>query len=140
MSGGLSGYPDAAGQIDDDLPPPVGETVSENIERLVGDVKALVAAERAYWKARMRYSKSLAKQTALLFGAAIALAASAFTALILGLLLVLSARIGPIGATVSVTSVTLALSALLAWLAMRRARRLTFAVPDVSVRETTESL
>ncbi len=112
------------------LPPPVGETVHENIDRLVSDVKTLVTTEREYWRARMRYSKSLAKQSALLFGAAIALAASAFTALILGTLLVLSARIGPIAATISVTLVTLAVSAALAWLALIRARKLTFATPD----------
>ncbi|WP_420605193.1 phage holin family protein [Novosphingopyxis sp.] len=112
------------------LPPPVGETLHENIDRLVADIKELVATERDYWRARMRYSKSLAKQSALLFGASIALAASAFTALILGTLLVLSARIGPIAATISVTLVTLAISAALAWLALKRARKLTFATPD----------
>lgn len=124
----------------DDLPPPVSETLHENITRLIGDVKAVVATERAYWRARIRYSKSLAKQTALLFGAAIALASSAFTALILGTLLVLSARIGPIWATITVTLVTLALSALLAWLALRRARKLTFNTPDATATREEQSL
>ncbi len=119
-----------AGPVEDDLPPPVGETLHDNIDRLVVDVKSVIAAEQAYWKARMRYSKSLAKQTAILFGAAIALGASAFTALILGLLLMLSARIGPMMATVSVVLVTLVISALLTFLALRRARKLTFSTPD----------
>ncbi len=113
----------------DELPPPVGETVHENIDRLISDVKGVIAAERAYWKTRMRYSKSLAKQTAILFGGAIALAASAFTALILGMLLVLSARIGPIGATALVTLVTLSIACVMAWLALRRLRRISFAKP-----------
>lgn len=115
--------------VGDELPPPVGETIHENIDRLIGDLKGVIAAERAYWKTRMRYSKSLAKQTAILFGGAIALAASAFTALILGMLLVLSARIGPIGATALVTLVTLSIASVMAWLALRRLRRLTFAKP-----------
>ena len=120
----------------EDIPPPVGETVHENIDRLVGDAKKLLEAERAYWRARIRYSKSLGKQVAFLFGAAIALAASAFTALILGTLLVLAARIGPIGATISVTSVTLAIAVLLAWLALRLLRKLT--IPTSSPSQAGE--
>ena len=120
------------GPVVDDLPPPVGETIHSNVERIMADAKGLVAAERAYWKARIKYSRSLAKQTALLFGAAIALAASAFTALILGLLLVLSVSMGPMGATIVVFASTLILAAALAWLALRKARKLTFSTPDPS--------
>lgn len=138
MDGGTQAdpYGDDAGYArqgaGEELPPPVGETLHENITRLIGDVKAVVSTERAYWKARMRYSKSLMKQTALLFGAAIALASSAFTALILGTLLVLSVRVGPIWATIIVTLVTLALAGLLAWMALRRARKLTINTPDAT--------
>ena len=128
------------GPAREDIPPPVGETLHENVDRLVGDVKTLIGAEKAYWSAKLRYSKSLAKQAALLFGAAIALAASAFTALILGTLLVLSARVGPIWATVIVVLVTLTVSGLLAWIALKRARKLAIPTPSHGSRDEEDEL
>ena len=104
----------------------VAHSLRAEIDGLLATGKATVAAERDYWLARLRFTRSTAKNVALLAGAALAVGMGAVLAFILGLLLILAPLVGPGWATAIVTAVFASLAMLLGWLAMRQARLLSF--------------
>lgn len=101
-------------------------TPREQVVRLIADFRNLAASEYDYYRARLAYSKSVAKWTG--FHVAVALFAlfGSITAFILGLLLILSSIFGPVIATLSVTTGFTIIAFLFATLARRSSRNFSF--------------
>lgn len=88
--------------------------------QLVDDGKRYARAEIGVYKAKAADKVAPVKRAAVFGAAALVLALSAVTALLVGLILSLQTLVGPLAATAIVVLVTLALAGLLGWLAARQ--------------------
>lgn len=95
---------------------PIGQLFS----RLVDDGKSYARAEVEFYKAKATDKVEPVKWAAIYGGAALTLALSSVTALLVGLILSLEPQVGPFAATLIVVLATLALAGLLGWLAYKR--------------------
>lgn len=93
---------------------PAEEGIPTLVHHTVDDVKELVAAEIALYKAKAQERISAYTSAAIFFGAAAVLALSAVTALLVGLILSLATLIGPLAATAVVVIGTLVIAGILA--------------------------
>lgn len=96
------------------------EGIGELLGRLVEDGKGFARAEIGYYRALAIATLRAAGLGIGLGVAAVVLAGSAVTALLVGLILALATLIGPGWATLAVVVATLALAGLLGWLGYRR--------------------
>lgn len=104
-------------------PEPQEESVGALFGRLVEDGKGFARAELTYYRILLT-GKLGEAGVGIGFGvAALVLGCSAFTALLVGLILSLATLIGPGLATLAVVLVTLAITGLLGWLAYKRVMR-----------------
>jgi uncharacterized membrane protein len=101
-------------------------TVAGQLSAFVGDVVHMAQAEIAYYRTRFSYSQSVAKRIGLYAIVAVATFFAASTALIIGLLLILSSYLGPIIATIIVTISFLAIAVCSGLLARKSAQKLSF--------------
>lgn len=111
-----------SGGDDDDL------GVQSRLHMLVDDVRNLAEAEIAYYRARFAHGRAVAKRTGLFVAITLFMLMGSIFSLILGLLLILTEYVGPIGATMITTIIFGALTLLFAQLARRSSR--DFAVLD----------
>lgn len=95
---------------------PIGQLFS----RLVDDGKRFARAEVDFYKAKAADKAEPAKKAAIFGGAAVTLALSSVTALLVGLILALETLVGPLAATLIVVLVTLAVAGLLGWMAYKQ--------------------
>jgi hypothetical protein len=112
----------------DSDPAPISEELSarDQITRLVADFRGVAADEIRYYKARLAYSSSVAKWTGIYVAIALFALFGTVVALILGLLLILSAWIGAPAATLVVTLSFAGIALIFAQMARRNARNLSF--------------
>jgi lysozyme family protein len=97
---------------------PIGQLFSQ----LVDDGKRYARAEVELYKAKAADKAEPVKWAAIYGGAAVTLALSAVTALLVGLILALETLIGPLGATLTVVLVTLAIAGVLGWIAYNKVK------------------
>ena len=90
------------------------EGVGTLVHRAVEDARELARAEIALVKAKAGERTTAWKNAAIFFGAAVTLALSAVTALLVGLILSLATLVGPGGATAIVVVGTFVLAGILA--------------------------
>ena len=95
---------------------PIGQLFSQ----LVDDGKSYARAEVAFYKAKAADKAGPVKKAAIFGGAAVTLALSAVTALLVGLILSLELQVGPLGATLIVVVATFAIAGLLGWMAAKQ--------------------
>lgn len=95
---------------------PIGQLFTQ----LVDDGKRYARAEVDFYKEKAADKAEPIKWAAVLGGAALTLAMSAVTALLVGLILSLAPQTGPFGATLIVVLATLALAGLFGYLAYQR--------------------
>ena len=95
---------------------PIGQLFSQ----LVDDGKRFARAEIDFYKAKAADKAEPVKWAAIFGGAALTLALSSVTALLVGLILSLEPQVGPFAATLIVVLATLAVSGLLGWMAYKR--------------------
>lgn len=95
---------------------PIGQLFSQ----LVDDGKRYARAEVELYKAKAADKAEPVKWAAIFGGAALTLALSAVTALLVGLILALETLVGPLAATLIVVLATLAIAGLLGWMAYKR--------------------
>lgn len=95
---------------------PIGQLFSQ----LVDDGKRYARAEVDFYKAKAADKAEPAKKAAIFGGVAVTLALSAVTALLVGLILVLSTLVGPLAATLIVVLATFAIAGLLGWMAYKQ--------------------
>lgn len=95
---------------------PIGQLFSQ----LVDDGKNFARAEVDYYKAKAADKAEPVKWAAIFGGAAMTLAMSAVTALLVGLILSLEPQVGPFAATLIVVLAAFALAGLLGYLAYQR--------------------
>lgn len=95
---------------------PIGQLFSQ----LVDDGKRYARAEVELYKAKAADKAEPVKWAAIFGGAALTLALSAVTALLVGLILALETLVGPLAATLIVVLATLAVAGLLGWMAYKR--------------------
>jgi len=95
---------------------PIGQLFSQ----LVDDGKRYARAEVELYKAKAADKAEPVKWAAIYGGAALTLALSAVTALLVGLILALETLVGPLAATLIVVLATLAVAGLLGWMAYKR--------------------
>lgn len=112
----------------EEAPPLVEEKAAEgslvdDVRQMVEDGRTLVEAELAYQKSRAAVAGQAAKSVAGWGALALALVFFALMALVMGLILVLTPLIGPLGAMLLVTAGLLILAALTGWKALRRWQR-----------------
>jgi uncharacterized protein YacL len=100
------------------------------LKELWTDAQEIASAEIEYYKARLSYSKDVAKKTGLYIALAAFTFFGAIVALILGLLLTLSAFLNPIIATIVVTSFFVFCAIFFALLARGNSRKLSFSNPN----------
>jgi hypothetical protein len=97
---------------------PIGQLFSQ----LVDDGKRYARAEVELYKAKAADKAEPVKWAAIYGGAALTLALSAVTALLVGLILALETLVGPLGATLIVVLVTLAIAGILGWMAYNKVK------------------
>lgn len=112
----------------DEAPPLIDEQAAErslvdDVRQLVDDGRTLVEAELAYQKSRAIVAGMAAKSIAGWVLLGLALLFFTLMALVLGLILILTPAIGPVGATLAVVLGLLAMSALSGFTALRRWKR-----------------
>ena len=95
---------------------PIGQLFSQ----LVDDGKRYARAEVELYKAKAQEKAEPIKWAAIFGGTAVVLALSAVTALLVGLIITLTPRTGPFGATLIVVLVTFAIAGLLGYLAYKQ--------------------
>lgn len=95
---------------------PIGQLFSQ----LVDDGKRYARAEVEFYKAKAADKAEPVKWAAIYGGAALTLALSSVTALLVGLILSLEPQVGPFAATLIVVLATLAIAGLLGWMAYKR--------------------
>jgi uncharacterized membrane protein YqjE len=94
---------------------PIGQLFSQ----LVDDGKQYARAEVEFYKAKAADKAEPVKRAAIYGGAALTLALSSVTALLVGLILSLEPQVGPFAATLIVVLATLAIAGVLGWLAYK---------------------
>ncbi len=97
------------------------------ISELVSDVRLLAESEWQYAKARLSYSGGVVRKAGVYALLAILAVSTAAIALILGILLIITAYWGPWIATASVVSTLIAIAIICALLARKTAKNLSFA-------------
>ncbi|GGA57303.1 phage holin family protein [Sphingomonas psychrolutea] len=95
------------------------DSIASLLARALADAEHLARAEIELQKAKVVARIDEARNGVLLLLAAVATAAVAVTALVVGILMVLTPLVGPAAATAIVVGTLLLVSALLGWLAMR---------------------
>jgi uncharacterized protein YacL len=123
-----TGNDEAPGLIEDagDKLDAANVSVRADMAQLAGDFREFISAEMQYYQARLKYSTSIAKWTGVYLAVALFAALGAIVALILGLLLIISAFAGPIWATLIVTVTFAGVGVLFAVLAQRTTRKFKF--------------
>ena len=91
---------------------------------LVDDARKLAEAEIEYYKTKLSVNLAATKTVLILFSLSVVVGITAVVALILGILLILSAYLGPIAATGILTGSALLIATVMMNIAIRRARRL----------------
>lgn len=109
---------------------PAERSLVSDVRQLVEDGRTLVEAELAYHKSRAMVAGQAAKGVAGWMSLALALVFFALMALVLGLILALVPRLGPLGATGAVTLGLLLMGALSGWTAVRRWQRAVAQIAD----------
>lgn len=109
---------------------PAERSLVSDVRQLVEDGRTLVEAELAYHKSRAMVAGQAAKGVAGWMSLALALVFFALMALVLGLILALVPRLGPLGATGAVTLGLLLMGALSGWTAVRRWQRAAAQIAD----------
>lgn len=112
----------------DEAPPLIDEQAADrslvdDVRQLVDDGRTFVEAELAYQKSRAIVAGMAAKSIAGWVLLGLALLFFTLMALVLGLILILTPAIGPVGATLAVVLGLLAMSALSGFTALRRWKR-----------------
>ena len=112
----------------DEAPPLIDEQAADrslvdDVRQLVDDGRTFVEAELAYQKSRAIVAGLAAKSIAGWVLLGLALLFFTLMALVLGLILILTPAIGPVGATLAVVLGLLAMSALSGFTALRRWKR-----------------
>lgn len=97
------------------------------ISELVSDVRLLAESEWQYAKARLSYSGGVVRKAGVYALLAILAVSTAAIALVLGILLIITAYWGPWIATASVVSTLIAIAIICALLARKTAKNLSFA-------------
>ena len=118
-----------AGSMDNEAKPDIVDadiSARDQATNLLSDFRSLASAEFDYYRARFAYSRSVAKWTGIYVVMALFMLFGAVVALILGILLSLSAAIGPVWATLAVTLTFIAATAIFAILARRSSRNFSF--------------
>ena len=115
-----------------DSVPPLSEPSSTpspraQISELVSDVRQLAESEWQYAKARLSYSGGVVRKAGVYALLAILAVSTAAIALVLGILLIITAYWGPWIATASVVSTLIAIAIICALLARKTAKNLSFA-------------
>ncbi len=123
----------------DEAPPLVNEDAAErslvdDVRQLVDDGRTLIEAELAYQKSRAVVAGQAAKSVAGWSLLALSLAFFALMALVLGLMLILSPLIGPVGAMLAVVGTLLVLAGFAGLRAMRRWQRAATLLSDEGVQ------
>jgi len=118
---------DAAGE---ELPDSDPGSLVEDLRRLGEDGRTYFEAELAFQKARAGYTAERGKAVALHGALALALVFFALMALVLGAVLVLAERVGPLAATALVVTVLLLGAALSGLIVRRNLRRIREAFTD----------
>lgn len=99
---------------------PVGdESIATLLSRVLADAEHVARAEIELQKAKVVARIDEARNGVFLLLASVATGSVALTALVVGVLMVLTPLIGPGGATAIVVGTLVLVSALLGWLAMR---------------------
>lgn len=119
----------------EEAPPLANEQAAErslvdDVRQLVDDGRTLVEAELAYQKSRAAVAGQAAKSVAGWGALALALVFFALMALVLGLILVLTPLIGPVGATLAVVIGLLVLAGLAGMKALHRWQRAAALLSD----------
>ena len=91
---------------------------------LVDDARKLAEAEIEYYKTKLSVNLAATKTVLILFSLSVVVGITAVVALILGILLILSAYLGPIAATGILTGSALLIATVMMNIAIRRARKL----------------
>ncbi len=102
----------------------------QQLAALITSCRQMLTAEWQFYESRFQYSQKIVKQSGLLGIIALFFLFGAIIALILGILLTVSAVIGPGLATLSVTAGFIIAAVIFAWLARRNVRKLGF--PELS--------
>lgn len=102
----------------------------DDVRQLVDDGRTLVEAELAYQKSRAAVAGQAAKSVAGWGALALSLVFFALMALVLGLILILTPLIGPVGATFAVVIGLLVFAALAGMKALRRWQRAAALLSD----------
>ncbi len=108
------------------------ESIAALFSRVLSDAENLARAEIELQKAKVVARIDDARNGVLLLLASVATGSVALTALVVGVLMVLSRIVGPGWATAIVVGTLLVLSALMGWLAMRHFKLLFGASEDPS--------
>lgn len=119
----------------EEAPPLVTDEAAErslvdDVRQLVEDGRTLVEAELAYQKSRAVVAGQAAKSVAAWAALALAMAFFALMALVLGLILILTSLIGPIGAALAVVMGLLFLAGVTGMMALRRWQRAAALLAD----------
>jgi hypothetical protein len=119
-------------------PPLIAEKAAErslvdDVRQLASDGRTLLEAELAYQQSRAMVAGQAAKGVAGWGALALAMVFFALMALVLGLVLVLAAVIGPLWAAIAAFLGLLAIAALCGWIAMRRWQRASAQLADTEV-------
>ena len=107
------------------------ESIPALLSRVLSDAENLARAEIELQKAKVVARIDDARNGILLLLASVATGSVALTALVVGVLMVLTPLIGPGGATAIVVGTLVLVSALLGWLAMRHFKLLFGASEEV---------
>ncbi|MET3762416.1 phage holin family protein [Sphingomonas sp. UYEF23] len=100
------------------------EGIATLLSRVVGDAQDVVRSEIDLQKAKVGAKVGQAKSGVVLIVVALLLASLGSTALVVGLLMILTPLIGPVAATAIVAGIPLVLAGLLGFLATRHFKRI----------------
>ena len=104
-------------------PAPGEDGIGPLLGRLIDDTRQLARAEIALLRARIAFRFGEARTGLLLAVAALLIAQTALGGLVVGLILIVAAALGPLWATLIVIGTALALAALLGWIAIGKLSR-----------------
>ncbi|MFC4292029.1 phage holin family protein [Sphingorhabdus arenilitoris] len=124
----MDGDPDQTHPLDiDDVQPNAADpSIKRDMEQLAHDVRQFASAEIDYYRARLNYSKSVAKRSALFFTISLIALLGGSIAFILGCLLILVSYAGPVVATLIVVGACVVVSIGAALIGRKQARKFKF--------------
>lgn len=115
---------------------PDDESVVTLLSRAVSEAQNVARAEIELQKLRLLARVGEAKSGAILAGGALIAGSLALVGLVVGMLLIVSAYLGPVWATVIVVGVLLVAGAVMGWLALRHFK--TMFAPAADLAEVTK--